>query len=126
VYILAHDDKTDRELSERIRCIFFLATPHRGSDYAAVLNSVLKYAGVTGLASSREYIKDLATGSASTQLINNEFARHTENLTIYSFCETLPTISGSSGLIVDKVSAVLGMHVPVVAVAVIKAARVTH
>lgn len=89
--------------------MFFLATPHRGSDYAAVLNNVLKYCGITGLTSPRDYIKDLKSGSASTQLINDNFARHAKDLTIYSFCETLPTISGSSALIVDKSSAILGM-----------------
>jgi hypothetical protein len=68
---------------------------------------------VTGLTSSREYIQDLTTGSASTQLINSDFARLAEDLTVYSFCETLPTIGGSSGLIVEKTSAVLGMHMPI-------------
>jgi hypothetical protein len=109
-YILAKEDKTHPELSDRLRCMFFLATPHRGSDYAAVLNNVLKYCGITGLTSSREYIKDLTSGSASTQLINNDFARYAEDLTVYSFCETLPTITGSSGLIVEKTSAILGMR----------------
>ncbi|KAH8714072.1 hypothetical protein GQ44DRAFT_660589 [Phaeosphaeriaceae sp. PMI808] len=107
-YTLAHEDPTQVEMSKRFQCIFFLATPHRGSDYAAVLNNVLKYCGIAGLTSSREFIDDLKTGSASTQLINNSFARYAHDLTIYSFCETLPTISGSSGLIVDKASAILG------------------
>ncbi|KAF2133160.1 hypothetical protein P153DRAFT_331614 [Dothidotthia symphoricarpi CBS 119687] len=109
-YILAQQDRAHPELSERIRSIFFLATPHRGSDYAALLNGILKYCGMTGLTSSREYIRDITTGSTSTQLINNDFARYVEDLTIYSFCETLPTIKGSSGLIVDKTSATLGLN----------------
>jgi hypothetical protein len=75
-----------------------------------MLNNVLKYCEITGLTSPREYIKDLTSGSASTQLINNNFARYAEDLVVYSFCETLPTIIGSSGLIVEKTSAILGTH----------------
>lgn len=115
-YILAHDDQKHPELAHRMRCIFFLATPHRGSDYAAVLNNVLKYCGVTGLTSSREYIQDITAGSASTQLINGDFARCAKDLVVYSFCETLPTIGGSSGLIVEKASAILGVYMLIVGV----------
>jgi hypothetical protein len=97
------------DLSKRIQCVFFLATPHRGSDYAALLNGVLKAFEITGLTSTREYIDDLAKGSASAQLINENFAKHAEDLQIYSFYETLPTSLGvSSALIVDKHSAILG------------------
>lgn len=92
--------------------MFFLATPHRGSDYAAVLNNILKCFGVTGLTSSREYLQDITAGSASTQVINSDFARIAKDLTVYSFYETEPTIAGSSGLIVDKASAVLGTSAP--------------
>lgn len=106
-YVLAQQHRNSM-LCGRIRCIFFLATPHRGSDYAALLHGILKYTGLTGLTSTREYVKDLTTGSTSAYLINNDFARYVDDLTIYSFCETLPTISGSSGLIVDKASSILG------------------
>jgi hypothetical protein len=63
---------------------------------------------MTKLSSSKEYVRDIITNSASTQLINSEFARYAEDLVVYSFYETLPTIKGSSELIVDKASAVLG------------------
>ncbi|RYP78328.1 hypothetical protein DL769_003206 [Monosporascus sp. CRB-8-3] len=106
--ILAHQDGIDRTLADRIRCIFFLATPHRGSDYASVLNRILKVTGVTGLTSSREYIGDLTKGSTSAMLINDDFGRYADNLLIYSFYETLATDLGiSSSLIVEKDSAIL-------------------
>lgn len=80
---------------------------------------------MTGLTHTREYIRDLATGSAATQIINNDFARNAKDLMVYSFCETLPTISGSSNLIVDKASAILGMCNGTLGVAT-KVERVTN
>ncbi|KAB5582350.1 hypothetical protein GE09DRAFT_264304 [Coniochaeta sp. 2T2.1] len=94
------------DFRDRIRCIFFLATPHRGSDYAAILNNILT---ITGILSSRDYIKDLTTGSSSAQLINDEFGKHAHDLPIFSFYETLRMNVGlSSTLIVKLDSAVLG------------------
>lgn len=91
----------------RIQSVFFLATPHRGSDYAVILNRILS---VSGIMSSRGYISNLATGSTSTQLINDDFGKLASDLNIFSFYETLRTSMGiSSLLIVEKHSAVLGM-----------------
>jgi pimeloyl-ACP methyl ester carboxylesterase len=93
------------ELKDRIRAIFFLATPHRGSDYAAILNKVLNVSSMN----ARQYINDLMTGSTSTLLINDDFADCARELPIFSFFETLKTKMGfASGLIVEKNSAVLG------------------
>lgn len=104
-FILARDAP---EFQERIRCIFFLATPHRGSDYAALLNNVL---AVSGVLSPRHYISDLMTGSTSAQLINEDFARYASELPVFSFYETLGTGIGiSSCVIVDKSSAILGNY----------------
>ncbi|RYP71363.1 hypothetical protein DL771_004851 [Monosporascus sp. 5C6A] len=96
-YILAKDVP---DFKDRIRCIFFLATPHRGSDYAATLNNILM---VSGVMSSRPYIRDLTTGSTSTELINNDFGKYANDLQIFSFYETIRMNLGiSSGLIVEK------------------------
>lgn len=93
-------------LKDRIKTLFFLATPHRGSDYAAVLNNIL---AVSGVMSSRHYITDLTTGSMSAELINNEFGKYANDVQIFSFYETLPMSIGiSSMLIVEKGSALLG------------------
>ncbi|KAL2108516.1 hypothetical protein VUR80DRAFT_3732 [Thermomyces stellatus] len=104
-YLVAQEDSHETQLSKRIRCMFFLATPHRGSDYAAVLNRILKVSGV----SSKQYVKDLTSGSMSTKLLNYEFGKFAQDLMIYSYYETQETKLGvSSGLIVDRDSAVLG------------------
>lgn len=105
---MAQDDTTQQSLSRRIQCMMFLATPHRGSDYAALLNRILK---VTGFSSAREYVRDISAGSTSSQLINDEFGKYAHELRIHSFYETLEMKIGvSSALIVDKNSAVLGKH----------------
>ncbi|KAH6651315.1 NACHT and WD domain protein [Chaetomium tenue] len=94
------------DFSTRIRCIFFLATPHRGSDYAAILNNILS---ISGILSSRQYITELKKGSASLEALNEEFGKYAHDLPIFSFFETLRTSLGvSSVLIVNKSSAILG------------------
>ena len=97
------------DIHSRIKCIFFLATPHRGSDYAATLNNIL---ALSTLGSARQYISELKTGSASMVQLNEKFGRHAHDLHIFSFYETMHTSLGvSSALIVDRGSAVLGMNV---------------
>lgn len=86
--------------------MFFLATPHRGSDYAAVLNNILT---ISGIMSSRQYLTDITTGSISAQLINEDFEKCASDLPIFSFYETLQMKLGiSSSLVVEKSSAILG------------------
>ena len=109
-YILAQQDQARHNLSDRIRCIFFLATPHRGSDYADFLNGVLGTLSFTYLTSSKDYINDLRLDSVSTQQINEDFTRLATiaELTIYTFYELWSTIPITSTLIVKKNSAILG------------------
>lgn len=98
------------KFKDRIKCIFFLATPHRGSDsdYIATLKSILRESGT-----SRRYIADLTTGSTSTQLINAEFTKYANDVQVFSFYETLRVKVGfCSKLIVDKASAILGPDFP--------------
>ncbi len=87
--------------------MFFLATPHRGSDSAKLLNNILRASMVL---SSRQYISDIFKGSPSLQIINDEFRAFTDNLQLWSFYETLKTrtSAASSILIVERDSAVLG------------------
>ncbi|KAI0802933.1 hypothetical protein GGR55DRAFT_663555 [Xylaria sp. FL0064] len=106
-YILAQQELNDRSLANRIQAIFFLATPHRGSDSAKLLNNILR---ASTLLSSRQYISDIFRGSPSLQLINDEFRAFTGQIQLWSFYETLKTRTSatSSVLIVDRDSAVLG------------------
>lgn len=91
--------------------MFFLATPHRGSESARLLNNILRASAVF---SSREYVTDIFKGSPSLQVINDEFRAFTDNVQIWSFYETQKTRTSpmSSTLIVERDSAVLGEVVP--------------
>lgn len=105
-YILARQDLMNQQFAERMRCMFFLATPHRGSDSASLLNNILK---TSGALSSRQYITDLERNSPQTQTINDEFRNFADDLMLYSFYETTKTSLGiTSNMIVEKDSAILG------------------
>ena len=106
-YNLAQKDTRNPEYGRRIRCLFFLATPHRGSDFAALLNNTLRLSGVL---SAKPYIGDLERNSTSAQMINDEFERCVnDNVSLWSFYETVETSIGvASSLIVDRESAILG------------------
>ncbi len=97
----ARQDPNCRRLCRRIHSMFFLATPHRGSDSAHLLKNLLS------LSSSKSYIGDLQKGSMSTQLINDEFRNAYWDIQLWSFFETLPTTG--LGIVVDRDSAVLGL-----------------
>ncbi|KAI0432790.1 hypothetical protein F5Y09DRAFT_339347 [Xylaria sp. FL1042] len=106
-YILAQQELNDHSLANRIQAMFFLATPHRGSDSAKLLNNILRASTVL---SSRQYISDIFKGSPSLQIINDEFRAFADQVQLWSFYETLKTRTSatSSILIVERDSAVLG------------------
>ncbi len=103
-YILAQQFQEFESSAERARAIFFLATPHRGTDLAALLSRILHVAH-----GARPFVQDLHRNSLATQSINDEFSHNCQKLQLFSFYETLPInyIIGK-GLVVDKHLAVLG------------------
>ena len=103
-YVLAQQFQEFESIAERVRAIFFLATPHRGSDLAALLTRILHLAH-----GARPFVQDLHRNSLATQSINDEFSHSCQKLQLFSFYETLPInyIIGK-GLVVDKDLAVLG------------------
>ena len=103
-YMLARQGAAYKTLTERIHTIYFLATPHRGSDSAKLLNNILHIAY-----SSRAYITDLERGSGAVQAINDEFRNYSADIDLWSFYETQKLRIGVlSTLIVDPDSATLG------------------
>ena len=99
-FLLARQDPHCQKLVGRFHSMFFLATPHRGSDSAKFLQKLLS------VTSKKAYVEDLAPGSMSTQLINDEFRNAYQGVQLWSFFETVST---SIGLIVDRESAVIGL-----------------
>lgn len=103
-YILARQDAVYETLTKQIHTIYFLATPHRGSDSAKVLNNILQIAY-----SSSAYVAELERGSGAIQSINDEFRKHCADIDLWSFYETQKLNRGVfSTLIVDPESATLG------------------
>lgn len=98
--LLARHDPNCQKIVGRFHSMFFLATPHRGADSAQLLRKLLT------VTSKKAYVDDLAPGSMSTQLINDEFRHAYQGVQLWSFFETVGT---SIGLIVDRESAIIGL-----------------
>jgi PGAP1-like protein len=103
-YMLAKQDVMYETLAKRFHTIFFLATPHKGSDWAKLLSGILQIAY-----SSRAYPADLERSSGAIRSINDEFRNCSANLALWSFYETQKLNMGLfSAIIVDPDSATLG------------------
>lgn len=103
-HMLARQASGYEALAERLHTIFFLATPHRGSDSAKLLNNILHMTY-----SSRAYVAELERGSGAIQSINDEFRKYSADIVLWSFYETQMLKLGLlSSLIVDPDSATLG------------------
>ncbi len=100
-FILAKQRDNLRSLTDRIKAMVFLATPHRGADLASVFSKILNLTG-----GARPFVEDLHRNSLATESINEEFPFFCQDLRIISFYETLPTIGKS--LIVERDQATLG------------------
>ncbi|KAL2280910.1 hypothetical protein FJTKL_12218 [Diaporthe vaccinii] len=99
--LLAKQDPTASNIAARIHTLFFLATPHRGSNLANTLNNLLRLAVGHG---SKSYVDNLYPDSEAIIAINDQFRHAYQGIQLYSFFETMPT---ALGLIVEKTSAVL-------------------
>ena len=103
-YMLARQDAACETLAKRFHTIYFLATPHRGSDSAKLLKDILQITH-----SSRAYVADLERSSGAIQSINDEFRKYSADIDLWSFYETQKLSMGVfSTLIVDPDSAMLG------------------
>ncbi|KAL2132432.1 hypothetical protein VTI74DRAFT_3801 [Chaetomium olivicolor] len=105
-YVLARWEDRARDLVGRIQCMFFLATPHRGSDSAKRLNKLLR---ASAFLHPRQYVADITRNSGAISVINDAFRSFADDLHIWSFYETVKTrIGTSSVLVVERDSAVIG------------------
>jgi len=103
-YILSKQLKEYQDIGQRIRAIFFLATPHRGSNMAELLSRILQVAS-----GSRPFVTDLHPNSVMVQSINEEFPHHCQELYLHSFYETTAMSFGvKKAIVVPKDSAILG------------------
>ncbi|KAH8646721.1 NACHT and WD domain protein [Xylariales sp. PMI_506] len=106
-YIIGKSDQQYAGIVDKIHAMLFLATPHRGSAYAGILNNVLRSS--PGL-SSKTYVSELEKTSTSLQDINEQFRNMCGSLQLVSLYETQKTAValGIKKMIVSSDSAILG------------------
>ena len=85
------NDPEYADIIKAISSIIFLATPHRGTNLATVLNRILQS---TPLTSSKQFISELTRNSSTLQKLNEQFRHIAPKLQIVSFYETQPTSIG--------------------------------
>ncbi|KAM0477479.1 hypothetical protein ACHAPX_005792 [Trichoderma viride] len=103
-FIVARQHPSYKDLAGRIYGIFFLGTPHHGSDMAGILENML--IAVWG---KKPFVTDLKAGSSALAMIRDRFRHVAIDLALWTFYETLPTALGPvNRIVVDKGSAILG------------------
>lgn len=76
----------------------FLATPHRGTNLADLLNRML----FVSFQSPKEFIVDLSRSSSALDEINEQFRHVAPKISIFSFYETLPTYVGPKKVVCGR------------------------
>lgn len=98
-------DPTMKDLAGRVHSIYFLGTPHRGSDLAKTLSNILKISY-----GPKSFVTALERNSESIESINESFRHFADDLQLRSFYETVPLnlVFLTKEIIVDRSSAILG------------------
>ena len=104
-YQRGFNDPNYKDIISRIRAVVFLSTPHRGSDLAKTLSTI-----VSLWSSHKAFIKELSRDSFTLEEINDNFRNYTSGLELYSFYERKKTSLGSfkKEMIVGSDSSSLG------------------
>lgn len=77
--------------------MIFLATPHRGSNFADVLNRILMASIFNH--NPKLYVSELQIGSQTIEALNEQFRHFAPRLDVFSFYETLPTAVGPKKIV---------------------------
>ncbi|KAF1836460.1 NACHT and WD domain protein [Decorospora gaudefroyi] len=107
-YMQGQNDPEYEDIVKAISAIVFLATPHRGTNLAKILNRILQS---TPLTNSKQFISELTRNSSTLQKLNEQFRHIAPKLQIVSFYETQPTSIGFKNarvMVVEKDSSLLG------------------
>ncbi|KAL8657838.1 MAG: hypothetical protein Q9226_001523 [Calogaya cf. arnoldii] len=106
-HIIGKHDPEFSGIMAQVYGMVFLATPHRGSQYAKVLNNILSTAPMG--APPKAYVASLDAQSEALQDINEQFRKICQDLVLVSFWETTTVSFGlTKAHIVEKESATLG------------------
>ncbi|KAH9898722.1 hypothetical protein F4778DRAFT_742738 [Xylariomycetidae sp. FL2044] len=105
-YLDAQLDSRYSDISQSIKAVVFLSTPHRGSDLSELLNRLLS---VSFRTTPKQYVTELGKHGSFLKNVNEQFRHIAPSLQIFSFYETLQTSLGlSSTMILDEDTAKLG------------------
>lgn len=85
------NDPNYEPIIKAISAITFLATPHRGTNLADLLDRILRS---TFVSNSKLYVSELAKNSFTLQKLNEQFRHIAPRLEIISFYETQSTSIG--------------------------------
>lgn len=85
------NDPEYEPIIKAVSAIIFLATPHRGTNLAEILNRILRS---TVVSNPKQYVSDLAKNSFTLQRLNEQFRHVAPRLDIISFYETQSTSIG--------------------------------
>jgi hypothetical protein len=97
-------DSTMKNFADRFHSIYFLGTPHRGSDLAKTLSNILKVSY-----GPKSFVTALERNSELIESINDGFRNFADDLQLRSFYETVPlNLVLTKEVIVDRSSAILG------------------
>lgn len=97
-YVIGKHDPEYSDIVSRIYGMLFLATPHRGAQYAKMLNNILSTAPMG--APPKAYVADLDNHSVALQDINEQFRTICQDLVLVSFFETMKTGFGPGKVLV--------------------------
>ncbi|KAG9236956.1 hypothetical protein BJ875DRAFT_455082 [Amylocarpus encephaloides] len=106
-YILGQNNNDYEEIIASTKAILFLATPHRGTYLAELLNKILSVSIFNHTA--KQYVAELSNTSQALEDLNEQFRYIAPKLHIMSFYETLPTRIGPKKItVLEKTSSILG------------------
>ncbi|KAL8671569.1 MAG: hypothetical protein Q9168_003931 [Polycauliona sp. 1 TL-2023] len=106
-HILGQGDDQYMKYVKATSAILFLSTPHRGTNFAELLNKILTVSLFNH--SPKHYIAELRQNSPALQDINEQFRNIAPRLDIFSFYETQQTAVGPRKMMVlEKDSSILG------------------
>ncbi len=108
-YTLGKHDEQYKGITERVRGMIFLSTPHRGTQYAKTLNNILSAAIGT---SAKAYVAALSLQSSTIQDINENFRIHCKDIKLCSVFETLKTHLSVSKVLVSNCNNYTRFRVP--------------
>ncbi len=91
-YLQGQHDPEYESIIKAVSAIIFLATPHRGTNLAELLDRILRS---TMFSSSKQYVSELTKNSFTLQKLNEQFRHIAPKLDIVSFYETQSTAIGT-------------------------------